>query len=159
MSKLRSHSGLGRFPRTPLVTKKCSKCESPFHTGLQCNSTPRTPIPARRATERRSSRVRSEEFLDTCRGWKSGARCLIKQHYGAQVGDCFGDVCPDHERDMTGGGMKSDDETSYPACIGHHDQMERFQLPDATTRETRKAKRRELNAEHKANIGWPKGES
>jgi hypothetical protein len=113
----------------------------------------RSRLKARREMERRSSRVRNEAYLDTCRSRKTpDVRCLIKVALGRVVGPCSGAICPDHQRDMTGGGQRESDIDSYPACWRHHMAMERFAVPGAETRESRKALRATLIAAHHVDL-------
>lgn len=107
-----------------------------------------TRVSPKRETERRSSRVHNEQHLDDCR---EAEGCYIKLELGDAIDDCWGGLDPDHQRDMTGAGMKSDDETCYPVCRNHHGQMERFAVPGATTRATRKAMRTRLADRFKAD--------
>jgi hypothetical protein len=85
---------------------------------------PRKPLPAKRATARRSSRVRDEAYLAWCRLQP----CAVGAHL-AKVGDayciswqCSGRTEPDHKREGVGAGKKASDIDAWPCCQLHHRQ-------------------------------------
>ncbi len=110
---------------------------------------PRKRLPAKRATERRSSRVRDEEYLAWCRQQP----CMVREFFAsipraadgsraqnideaieavlverleAHGGGCWGPTDPEHERsggaEGPGMGQKASDRRAWPCCRGHHDQ-------------------------------------
>lgn len=117
MGKLRQHSGLGRFPRTPLVVKECWRCGSRWHTSLDCREAPRKPIPAKRATERRSSRTTDEAYKAFLRNDVCGVALVLGHDR-----DCWGPIDPEHERQGVGMGQTASDDRAWGCCRKHHDE-------------------------------------
>jgi len=73
----------------------------------------KTRMRPRRATPRRSGRVRDREYLEVVRGMPCCLRVL---------GECNGDVQAHHagKRPM---GRKADDDTAVPLCSWHHEAV------------------------------------
>lgn len=152
MSKLARYSSRN----VPLARPRaCAKCGSPFHSLCPRDRAPLERggrVNPRREDPRRGREI-DEAYLDTCRSSKTpGVACLIFRRFGPEVGLCWGPIEPDHQRDMTGMGIRFDDRGAYPACRFHHDRIERFDIPGATTREGRKVLRASLIAEHHADL-------
>lgn len=119
-SKLKAHT-VGRFTRNSLARPtKCTKCESPFHSSLQC-SQGRTPmertgrVNPRRDTDRRSSRVEDPAYL----AWLRLQPCAVGRILGHEL-DCCETVDPEHERQGVGMSQTASDRRAWPCCRLHH---------------------------------------
>lgn len=104
-------------------------------TPLRASNSPAKPrkrLPAKRATERRSSRVRDEEYLAWCRlqpcavgkmiadgWWKDPDDHFVRTV--APVFGCRGPTDPEHKREGVGMGQKASDRDAWPCCRGHHE--------------------------------------
>lgn len=77
----------------------------------------------RRATERRSSRVRDEQYL----AWLRRQPCAVggflarAGHAYSLSWHCSGPTDPEHKREGVGAGQKASDADAWPCCRRHHD--------------------------------------
>lgn len=96
---------------------------------------PRKRLPAKRATPRRSSRVRDEAYLS----WVRLQPCMVGERAFVEVmteaarlgiahgirieggARCSGPTDPDHRREGVGAGQKASDRDAWPCCRRHHD--------------------------------------
>lgn len=89
----------------------------------------KTRLSPKRATVRRSSRVRDEAYLAWVRLQPCAVGVMLRQlarNTGAHApfsssAACWGTTDPEHRREGVGMGMKASDRDSWPCCRGHHE--------------------------------------
>lgn len=84
----------------------------------------RKRLPARRATERRSSRVLDDAYLAWVRLQPCAVGFLIgiaHRSLAFKLYPCSGPTDPDHKRQGVGAGKRASDRDAWPVCRRHHD--------------------------------------
>ena len=89
----------------------------------------KTRLAPKRATVRRSSRVRDEAYLAWVRLQPCRVRSMMETPFNAGFlssmapnARCWGPTDPEHQRQGVGMGQKASDRDAWPCCRTHHDQ-------------------------------------